>query len=158
SAAATAAVLLISPRSPGDKLRDSASASARALATQLSRAVSGRATQADRETALAAKHELVNVFGSAPLRPTGLAVADRGRANGAELLEWCTVLIGDTLGGQHALSDAAPADRELLSAAAEVLDAVADLLSGRDQIPGLDRLEGARAASAAHQRKLTGDP
>jgi len=157
-AAATAAVLLLSPRSPADKVRSSAATSARALALQLSGAVAGTATQEQWDAVQNAKHELLSVFGSAPLRPTGLATADQGLANVAELLEWCTALVGDTLGGDHDLSDAAPADRELLSAAAGILNAVADLLSGGDQIPDLDPLEQARAASANHQRKLTGDP
>jgi uncharacterized membrane protein YccC len=152
------AVLLVSPRSPGDKLRASAAASARALARQLARALDGTGTEADLEAATAAKHELLNVFGAAPLRPTGLTAADQGLANVAELLEWCTGLVADALGSQHDLRQAAGTDVELLSSAAEILAAVADLLDGQDARLDLSRLEGARAASAAWQRNVSGDP
>jgi uncharacterized membrane protein YccC len=157
-AAATVAVLLVSPKSPGDKLRASAAASARAMARELAHSVAGSATPADWEAVLAAKHQLQNDFGGTPLRPTGLATADQGLANVVELLEWCTGLLTDALDGQHDFSHAAAADVELLSAAAEVLAAVADLLDGQDTIRDLGRLEEARRASAAHQRNLSGEP
>jgi hypothetical protein len=157
-AAGTLAVLLVSPKSPGDKLRASAAASARAMARQLTSSVTGSATEADWDAVQAAKHQLLNVFGSTPLRPTGLAAADQALANVAELLEWCTALLGDTLDGQHDFIHAAEADVELLSAAAEILAAVADLLDGQDAIPDLSRLNEARRASAAHQRTLFGEP
>jgi uncharacterized membrane protein YccC len=158
SAAATAAVLLVSPPSPGDKLRASAAASARALAAQLAKSVSGTATPADRDAAVAAKHQLITVFGAGPLRPTGLTTTDQGLANVAELLEWCTALIADSLDERQDLSQVAPPDVELFSAAADILDVLAALLSGQDVVPNLDRLESARLASAAHQRTVTGNP
>jgi hypothetical protein len=157
-AAGTLAVLLVSPKSPGDKLRAGAAASARAMARQLTRSVTDSATEADWDAVQAAKHQLLNVFGSTPLRPTGLAAADQALANVVELLEWCTGLLADTLDGQHDFSHAAAADMELLSAAGEILDAVAELLDGRDAIPDLSRLNEARRASAAHQRTLSGPP
>ncbi|MGH3393589.1 MAG: FUSC family protein [Streptosporangiaceae bacterium] len=158
SAAAAAAVLLLSPRSAGDKLRESAAASARALARHLSRSVDGTSGQADWDAALAAKRDLLNRFGSTPLRPTGLATTDQGLANVVELLEWCTSLIGDTVTSHQDLDQAAPVDLELLGEAALVLDGVADLLAGQNRIPDLERLEQVRAASATHQAELTGDP
>jgi uncharacterized membrane protein YccC len=158
SAAATIAVLLVSPRSPGDKLRDAAAASARALAEQLRKSLSGTATAADRDAAQAAKHQLITVFGDAPLRPTGLTTTDQGLANIVELLEWCTALIADSLGRDQDLSQAAPAELELFSAAAEILESLAELLSGDNVTPNLERLERARLASAAAQRTLTGEP
>jgi fusaric acid resistance family protein len=157
-AAATVAVLLVSPKSPGDKLRASAAAAARAMARQLSRSVAGSATQADWDAVQAAKDRLLNDFGSTPLRPTGLATADQGLANVVELLEWCAGLLADALDGQHDFSHAAAPDLELLSAAAGILAAVADLLDGQDAMPDLDRLAKARRASAAHQRNLSGEP
>jgi len=113
SAAATAAVLLISPPSPGDRLRECAAASARALARQVNRALDGEGTPADWDATLAAKHELQNVFASVPLRPTGLATADQGLASVVELLEWCTAVVGDTLPRDSDLSQAAEPDKEL---------------------------------------------
>ena len=158
SAAATAAVLLLSPRSPGDKLRDSAVASARALARHLRRSVEGTSDQSDWDAVLAAKHDLLNKFTSTPLRPTGLAAADQGLANVIELLEWCSSLVGDTVTSHRDLDAAAPVDRDLLAQAATILDGVADMLAGQAEIPSLDRLEQARAASAAHQTRLSGSP
>ena len=157
-AAGCVAVLLVSPRSPGDKLRASAAASARALARQLIRAVDGSGSQADGDAVAVAKQQLLTVFGSAPLRPTGLAVSDQGLANVAELLEWSTGLVGDALSGQHDLSQAAETDRELLSAAAQILATVADLLDGQGTVLDLSRLDHARGASAARQRTLSGSP
>jgi len=155
--AATAAVLMVSPRSPGDRLRAAAAGSATALAAHLEAAVRGTATPADREQSVAAKHELMSLFAATPYRPTGLATADQGLANVVELLEWCTALVCDALDGHLDLRQAAPADRELLSAAAAVLRDVAGLLRGQAVTPGVERLERARAASAAHQRELSGD-
>ena len=73
SAASTAAVLLLSSRSPGDKLRAQAAKSAAALARQLERAVDGTVTAADAEAAKAATDELMNTFVATPYRPVGLA-------------------------------------------------------------------------------------
>src|SRR5271170_981753 len=72
SVVGTAAVLLLSPRSPGDRLRAAAAALAAALASHLEAAGRDEATPADREATLAAKHELINVFSGTPYRPTGL--------------------------------------------------------------------------------------
>ena len=157
-AAGAVAVLLVSPKSPGDKLRASAAASARALARQLARAVDGSGRQEDEDAAIAAKHQLLTVFAAAPLRPTGLAAADQGLANVAELLEWTTGLVSDALDGRPDLRQAAGADVELINAAAEILTAVAGLLDGQDVVLDLTRLDRAVRASAARQRMLSGNP
>ena len=162
SAVSTAAVLLLSPRSPGDRLRAAAAGSAGTLASYLKAAVSGEATQADRDAAIAAKHTLLNLFAATPYRPTGLTTADQGLANVVEQLEWCTSLTCDAMDGHLDLKEAAPPDRDLLGTAAAVLEDVSWLLNGRD-IMGedldrdIDRLERARKASIAHQRGRSGD-
>jgi hypothetical protein len=120
--------------------------------------VDGSGTPADWDAATAAKQQLLNVFASAPLRPTGLAVSDQGLANVAELLEWSTGLVSDALSGQHDFSQATETDIELLSAAAEILAMVGDLLEGQDKVADLSRLDNARGASAARQRTLSGSP
>ncbi len=162
SAVCTLAVLLLSPRSPGDRLRSAAAAAAAALASHLEAAVRGEATQADLDNSIAAKHKLMDLFVATPYRPTGLATADQGLANVAQLLEWCTALITDALDGHLDLRQAAPADRDLLGAAARILGDVAALLAGQhvthdDVSLDIDRLEQARTASAAHQRQMSGD-
>src|SRR5260370_23289391 len=151
SAVSTAAVLMLSPRSSGDRLRAAAAASATALASQLDAAVRDEAMPADREAAMAAKHQLMDLFAATPYRPTGLATADQGLANVVQELEWCTTLISDALDGHADLQQAAPVDRELLDVAAGLLEGVGFLLSGpdvtrNDVMPDIERLERARAA------------
>jgi len=158
SVAGTAAVLLLSPRSPGDRLRARTAPAATAVAAYLNAALRGVATAARREASLAARHELKTTFTAAPSRPTGLATADQGMANVVELLEWTITLVCDALDGHLDLARAAPADRELLTASARLLAEVGTLLAGKDATPDIDRLQAARAASAAHQRTLSGDP
>jgi uncharacterized membrane protein YccC len=151
SAASTAAVLAISPRSAGDRLRAAAAASAAALSAQLGSALRGATGPADGQRSLAAKHELMHQFAATPYRPIGLTTADQALANVVQLLETCTDLIGDALTeGVQAL---APADRDLLGAAAAVLGTLAELLAGRHAEPDLARLDQARQASAAAQRQ-----
>jgi uncharacterized membrane protein YccC len=158
SVAGTAAVLLLSPRSPGDRLRARTAAAATTVAAYLGAAVRGVATAAHREASLAARHELKTTFTAAPYRPTGLATAEQGMANVVELLEWTITLVCDALDGHLDLARAAPADRELLAASARLLAEIGTLLAGKNATPDIDRLQAARAASAAHQRKLGGDP
>jgi uncharacterized membrane protein YccC len=158
SAVGTVAVLAVSPRSPGDRLRESAAASAAALATMLDATARGEATPAHRDAAIVAKHQLMDLFSATPYRPTGLATADQGLASVVQLLEWCTELTSDAAGGHVDLSRAAPADRELLAATAALFRDVAALLRGADASPDFARLERARAASAAGQENLSGDP
>jgi uncharacterized membrane protein YccC len=162
SVVGTAAVLLLSPRSRGDRLRASAASLATALASHLAGAQRGEITQAGRDATVAAKHELMELFAGTPYRPTGLATADQGLDNITELLEWVASLTGDALGAGVDMRDATPADRELLGMAAKLLADVALLLGGQDLSAedvsrDIDRLERARAASSASQQQLSGD-
>jgi uncharacterized membrane protein YccC len=133
SVVSTAAVLLFSPPSPGDRLRAAAARSARALATHLDASVHGRATAADVAACQAAKHELLSAFATTPYRPTGLATADQGLASVVQLLEWCTVLLVDATQGHPNLDQAAQCDRDLLGLTAGVLREAGDLLAGEGQ-------------------------
>src|SRR5580692_418806 len=127
----TAAVLLFSPPSPGDRLRAAAAGSAHALAAQLEAAVNGTATPADHARCVAAKQELMNAFATTPFRPTGLATADQALASVVQLLEWCTSLIADATEGHPNLDRADPCDRDLLAQTASVLSRTGDLLAGQ---------------------------
>ena len=163
SVAGTAAVLLLSPRSQGDRLRAAAATLANALASHLQAAGRGEAGQASRDATVEAKHKLMELFAATPYRPTGLATADQGLANITELLEWVTSLTSDALDGHVDLQRATAADRELLGAAATVLADVALLLgeqdlSAEDVARDIGRLERAREASSARQHELSGDP
>jgi uncharacterized membrane protein YccC len=158
SAAGTVAVLLLSPKPPGDRLRARAAQTATALAAYLDAAVAGTATAAHREASLAAKHELYTTFAASPIRPTGLATTDQALGNVVELLQWSATLVCDALDGHLNLTRAAAPDRELLAAAAGQLTSIAALLGGQDPVLDTDRLRNASAASAAHQQKLAGDP
>ena len=162
SAVGTAAVLLLSPKSPGDRLRASASAAAAALARQLRAVARGDATPSDTDAVLAAEHTLMETFAATPYRPTGLATADQAMANVVQVLEWCAALTGDAVEshperGHAGLDRACAADRDLLGVVADVLSDTAALLSGTDARPDLDRLEAARATSMAQERGLAGD-
>ena len=163
SVAGTAAVLLLSPRSQGDRLRAAAAALATALASHLEAAGRGEADQASQDATAEAKHQLMHLFAATPYRPTGLATADQGLANITELLEWVTSLTTDALDGHVDLRQATAADHELFGAAATMLADVALLLGDQD-VPmqhvarDIARLERAREASSAYQHQLSGDP
>ena len=154
SVVSTVAVLLLSPKSPGDRLRAAAAGSARALAAHLEASVRGTATAADTRTCQAAKHELMSAFASTPYRPVGLATADQGLASVVHLLEWCTALITDATDGHPNLDRAAQSDRDLLGLAAMVLRQTGDLLAdpGTDTLPDPAAMDRQREASAAYHR------
>jgi uncharacterized membrane protein YccC len=154
----TAAVLLLSPRPPGDKLRATTAAAATTLATHIEAALDGTATPAQREASLAARHELKLTFTAGPYRPTGLAAPDQALANVVELLQWCAGLILDTLDGHVDLARAAPADLSLLRSSADLLADIARLLAGVDARPDLAQMEAAIEAGATGQRELAGEP
>ena len=158
SAAGTLAVLLLSPKPPGDRLRARAAQAATALAAYLDAAVGGTATAEHRDAALATRHDLTATFAKGPIRPTGLATTDQALANVVELLQWSGTLVCDALDGHLDLPHAAAQDRELLCAAAGQLAAIAALLGGQDPSLDVDRLRNASAASAAHEQMLAGDP
>jgi len=157
SVVATAAVLLLSPPSPGDRLREAAAGSAWALAAQLEASVSGTASTADPEPDQKATNELMIAFASTPYRPTGLATADQGLASVVQLLEWCTALVSDVTVGRLSLDRAPPRDRELFAAIAAVLRQTGDLLAdpeGTTASPDVGEMERRRKASAAYHRSL----
>jgi uncharacterized membrane protein YccC len=158
SAVSTAAVLALSPRSAGDRLRESAADLADALGRHLRAAVDGTATDADRDATVAAKLSLMNMFGATPYRPIGLATADQGLASLVSLLEWCTSLTVDAMDGHVDLSACAPVDKELLAESAAALRSIAALLRGGDELPMMEPIWKARQVSAAHLRSLAGDP
>ena len=160
SAVSTVAVLVLSPPSPGDRLRAAAAGSARALAAALDAATGGTATPADHEACQAAKHELINAFASTPYRPTGLATADQAMASVVQYLEWCTALVADATDGHPNLDRAAQPDRDLLAETAVVLRQTGDLLADHDRsapLPDLDELERRREASIAYHRSAAPD-
>jgi len=158
SAVSTAAVLLISPPSPGDRLRAAAAGSARALAAHLEASVHRSATAADRDASHAAKQELMNAFASTPYRPIGLATADQGLASVVQLLEWCTALITDATDEHPNLDQAAEPDRDLLALAASALWQAGDLLAGSaSALPDLTEMDRQREASAAYHRLAAPD-
>jgi uncharacterized membrane protein YccC len=156
SAAGAAAVLLLSPRPAGDRLRAAAAALARELAARIENGSRGRVTSM--EAMVAAKHTLVNTFSAAPFRPTGLATADQGLSAVAQVLEWCGALVADTFDGHLDLARTSAADRDLLATVARVMGDTAMVLSGGDARPDLAPLEMARSASAARMRQTAGLP
>jgi len=136
SAAGTIAVLLLSPRTPGDRLRAAAAGLAGELANRVRAAANGEATTPE----------------------TGLATADQALNSLVQLLEWGTSQVGDAFDGHVDMTQACAADRELLRIAADMLADTSTLLSGKDAHPDFDALEVAREASAEHLSRLTGRP
>jgi uncharacterized membrane protein YccC len=159
SVVGTIAVLVISPASPGDRLRAAASQLAAALAGRLDEAVRDDAASAARskEATLEAKQHLMEVFTSTPYRPTGLATADQALSNIVPVLEWITSLLCDAFEGHLDLSRATDADRKLLAESADALRAVATLLDGGKASPDLAALEAARMASMKAMQGIQGD-
>jgi uncharacterized membrane protein YccC len=154
SAVGTAAVLLLSPRTPGDRLRSAAAELAAELASRVKAAANGETTQP--QMMRATKEKLRTAFTAAPYRPTGLATADQALASLVQLLEWGTSQVSDAFDGHVDMTQACPADRELLRVAAALLADVHTLLAGGQANPDFEALEAARAASAARLSKLSG--
>ena len=154
SAAGTIAVLLLSPRPPGDRLRAAIADLAAELASRLSAAADGVVT--DPQSMHAAKEKLRTVFLAAPYRPSGLATADQALSSLVQLLEWGASQVGDAFDGHVDLKTNCPADRALLRAAAALFTDTHDLLTGQPADPDIAGLEQARADSAASLRDLSG--
>ena len=158
SAVSTAAVLVLSPRSEGDRLRGQAARLAADLARLLEAARSGTATAADRDRAVASKHELMDMFVATPYRPIGLAAADHALGSVIHLLEWCAALSGDAADGRLDLFAATGQDRALLAVSVRVLQQTAAVLSGEAASMDLDQVWQARHASADQLQRLSADP
>ncbi len=154
SVAGTAAVLLLSPRPAGDRLRAPAEALALALADTLDASLAGTASQADIDYAMERKHDLLAAFTATPYRPYGLATADQALANAIELLEWCTSLVADALCERLDVSAGNPADRDLLRTAASSLRDVVALVRDGSARPDLDELDRRREASVEQMKQL----
>jgi uncharacterized membrane protein YccC len=154
SVAGTIAVLVLSPRPPGDQLRAGAARLAAALADQLDAAVHGDTRPEHRAASIQAKHDLMATFTATPYRPTGLATTDRALDSLVGLLEWCTSVINDSLSEYLDLCSSESVDRDLLSATSGVLRDVAAMLSGEPRRPDLQQLNDRLAESVTHLREL----
>ena len=153
SAAGTIAVLLFSPKPPGNRLRAAAADLAGELSSRLSAAANGETTTP--QMVRAAKERMLTAFTAAPFRPTGLATADQALNSLIPLLEWASAQVSDAFDGHIDLTKSCPADRALLRESAELFADTRDLLSGRDADPDFAALEQARADSAAHLNDLS---
>jgi uncharacterized membrane protein YccC len=161
SAAGTLAVLLLSPKSPGDRLRAAASGLAAEIAARVRKASEGVAT--DPAAMMAAKGRLRAAFNSTPYRPTGLATADQALASVVQLLDWAAAQVADGFDGHIDMTQAGLTERELLARTASVFGDIAVLLadsaSAGHAAPAsralLDELERARAAATEDLRDLS---
>ena len=156
SAAGTLAVMLLSPRAPGSRLRAAAAELAGELASRIRAAAASEMT--DPAPMLAAKERLRTAFSSAPYRPTGLATADQALSSLVQLLEWGAADVGDAFDGHIDLSLNCDADRALLRVAAGLFDNTRAMLSGQAADPDFAAADAARARSADHLRDLSGRP
>ena len=158
SAASTLAVLLLSPKSPGDRLRAAAAALATEIAVRVRKASDGEVT--DPAAMITAKERLRAAFTRAPYRPTGLATADQALASVVQLLDWGAEQAAHAFDGHVDMAQAGPAERDLLRVTASMFGDVAALLAGSGSAndahasPAFEELEWARAAAAEHLRDL----
>jgi hypothetical protein len=154
SAAGTIAVLLLSPKPPGNRLRAVTADLAAELASRLNAAADG--VISDPQSMHAAKEKLRTAFLAAPYRPSGLATADQALSSLVQLLEWAASQVGDAFDGHVDMKTTCPADRALLRAAAALFTDTHDLLAGQPADPDIAGSEQARADSAASLRDLSG--
>ncbi|MCO5972291.1 FUSC family protein [Actinoallomurus soli] len=154
SVAGTAAVLLLSPRPPGHRLRARAAACGDALADQLDAALRNELAPEHAEASVAAKHALLSEFTATPYRPTGLGTTDQALDNLVGLLEWCTAVVCESLGEYRDLSAVPAVERELLTATARTLRDMAAVLSDERVTPDLPALRECLEASVAHLRGM----
>ncbi|HEY3503381.1 MAG TPA: FUSC family protein [Actinocatenispora sp.] len=154
SAVGTAAVLLLSPRTPGDRLRSAAVANAQAVADQLDAALRGAADDAYRAASLATKHRLMDAFTATPYRPTGLTAADQALASLVGMLEWTTAVVCDGLAEYPDLRGVPAVERDLFAATRDTLRGLADTVAGGSAGPDLPRLAEALDASVVALRRM----
>jgi uncharacterized membrane protein YccC len=156
SFAGTLAVLALSPRNPGDRLRAAAATLAREIACCLRTASTGEIP--DLGTLSGATDRLRVAFTSAPFRPTGLATSDQALGSAAQMLEQGATEVADAFDGHIDMARAIPEERQLLAVAASVFDDTARLLAGAREAPAtpafLDQLEQARTAAIERLREL----
>ena len=155
SAAGTIAVLLLSPRPPGDRLRAAIADLAAELAGRVGAAADGEVDRpggdARGQGAAAGRVHSRRRTGRQGWRPpTRRCPASCSCSNGERSQA------SDAFDGHVNLTTARPADRELLRAAAGLFDDTHDLLTGRAADPDIAGLEQARADSAASLRDLSG--
>ena len=128
SAVGTVAVELLYTRPPIDRLRASASRLALALAQRLDGAIDGTSTQADIDTLMAAKHELLSAYTEVPYRPTGLTVTDQAISALVEALQWSATSVVQAVSapgrGRPQLED-----RNRLAQSERVLHLTAELIN-----------------------------
>jgi len=155
SLTATAAVMLLSPPVPGDRLRPAAARVADALADVIEGALRGEPTQESLEAAIAAKHALLGAFTATAYRPIGASAPDEALSNAIDLLEWCTSLVSDMVRERGDLSRIDAAERELLQASIGTLRDVSAVMRRRGREVDLGGLEGARARSEARLEELS---
>jgi len=157
SAAGTLAVLLLSPRDPGDQLRAQAATLAGEIAGCLRTAAHGEVPHLAAMSR--ATERLRATFTSAPFRPTGLATSDQALASTVQLLQQGATQVADAFDGHIDLIRAPGEELQLLAIAASVFDDVSRLLSGAKDAPGtpafLEELQRARAVALS---RLRGQP
>ena len=155
SVVGTAAVLLLSPPSPGDKLKRAAAKLASELVSELEAMLRGDARPEQLEACIAAKHELLSQFTATPYRPTGLGPQTRRSptrsscSNGAR--RWSSTACA---------SAATCPTRPRTSASCWRLERRScatrgTLIGGGDARPDLERLEECRMQSIAPPARPT---
>jgi uncharacterized membrane protein YccC len=157
SAVAAIAVFATSPRAQDVRLRTAAASAARALAREIQAVAGGASDAALRADSIQAQDRLRTLFNASPYRPTGLATAGEALGGLIQLLDWVSIMVGDTIAEGDQIGSLEHPERELLACAGRVLDDVGAMLAGVDVVPDVDHLEEMRRQSAEAIRHLGGD-
>ncbi|MGA8296290.1 MAG: hypothetical protein WB770_04535, partial [Acidimicrobiales bacterium] len=129
SAAATLAVLAISPKQPADQLRERSSSTLDVLAQTIGRLGSGIADLSLLRKAHEAQDELMAEFRRA--RRAALSAADLALADLVETVQWCVTLVDDAAKEHGGLGTIDDLNSHLLASASEVLGEAGEVLIGR---------------------------
>ena len=149
-AAATIAVLALSPRPAGNRLRTDAAHALAALSAVLDDLGSRRGYESDLNAARRVRDEFVEDNRRAPARPIGVGATDQAIADLAETVQWVVTLIDDIAKDKLDCSAFDETDLLLLATSARVLSDAGRLLAGENADPPLAELE---AAMAERERK-----
>jgi uncharacterized membrane protein YccC len=157
SAAGTIAVLLLSPRPAGDRLRLAGSKALSALGTGVAALATRDHLDAAARAARDASDDLVNAFRQSPLRPIGIGVADQALGELVETSQWATNVFGDLAGETNSAVPFDDLDLATLSASGQVFDGAARLLKGEHADPPIGALDDLvrRLSERAGERATT---
>ena len=158
---ATAIIVAMTPRKPERQLRTAAAETADAMAREAQAIASASATGELQDETRGLQGRLIKLMRASPVRPTALSAADYALGGVVEGLGWVGTLLSEAAAaGDQGPSQ--PADRALVTTAAQILTSVAQRLRGERATIDVGRLESERRqrapAALAGNSGPTGQP